>query len=306
VGGCLAQTGLKRRTGLGTATLLVAVNAPDVDIVAAFLGHNLGWRRGWTHGVLGIALWPFLIAGLALLWSRWRAPARPVSARALLALAAIGVMTHPVLDYLNTYGMRWLMPFRDRWYYGDTLFIVDPWLWAFLVIGIVAARRRERRGAPHPARPARIGLGLAAGYVGLMALSTVAARAAVRRQVGERARVMVAPLPVTPLVKDVVVDAGPSYRRGRYRFGESPGLELTGDIPKNDDSETTRTVSATPAGRAFLHWSRLPAFRRLGGGDSMVVRAYDLRYTDGRAPSWASVDVPVGRERTSGTNEPRR
>jgi inner membrane protein len=43
------------------------------------------------------------------------------------------VLTHPALDWLNNYGMRWLMPFDGRWFYGDALFIVDPWVW--LVLG---------------------------------------------------------------------------------------------------------------------------------------------------------------------------
>jgi inner membrane protein len=29
--------------------------------------------------------------------------------------------------------MRWLMPFNGRWFYGDSLFIIDPWIW--LVLG---------------------------------------------------------------------------------------------------------------------------------------------------------------------------
>jgi inner membrane protein len=32
--------------------------------------------------------------------------------------------------------MRWLSPFSDRWTYGDTLFIVDPWLWLLLGGGL--------------------------------------------------------------------------------------------------------------------------------------------------------------------------
>ena len=58
-----------------------------------------------------------------------RAPAR---AGPLLALAALAVLTHPTLDWLNNYGMRWLMPFDGRWSYGDALFIVDPWVWLAL------------------------------------------------------------------------------------------------------------------------------------------------------------------------------
>ena len=68
-----------------------------------------------------------------------RAPAR---AGPLLGLAALAVITHPMLDWLNNYGMRWLMPFDGRWSYGDALFIVDPWVW--LALGGVLFLRYSR------------------------------------------------------------------------------------------------------------------------------------------------------------------
>ena len=33
------------------------------------------------------------------------------------------------MDVLNSYGVRLLMPFSGRWFYGDALYIVDPWLY---------------------------------------------------------------------------------------------------------------------------------------------------------------------------------
>ena len=37
------------------------------------------------------------------------------------------------------------MPFSSRWFYGDTLFIIDVWLWLILGLGIYAARRRAEK-----------------------------------------------------------------------------------------------------------------------------------------------------------------
>src|SRR5690606_12985534 len=50
----------------------------------------------------------------------------------LLGVTTLAVLTHPTLDWLNNYGMRWLMPFDGRWFYGDALFIIDPWVWLAL------------------------------------------------------------------------------------------------------------------------------------------------------------------------------
>ncbi len=68
------------------------------------------------------------------------------------------------------------MPFSRRWFYGDVLFIVDPWIWLFLGAGWWASRHRWARDTPRAGRPARWGLLVAAGYVLLMGVSGVAAR----------------------------------------------------------------------------------------------------------------------------------
>jgi inner membrane protein len=138
-GATLAAAGLKRATPLAAAALVIGANAPDVDVVAAFASDNLqlAVRRGWTHGVLALALWPFVLTALLLWWDRAvrlrRDPAAaPARAEPLLALSALAVVSHPTLDWLNNYGLRWLMPFDGRWFYGDALFIIDPWIYLTL------------------------------------------------------------------------------------------------------------------------------------------------------------------------------
>ncbi len=130
VGAALAKSGLEKRSGFAAAALILGANLPDIDGLTYFVGSDLGlyFRRGWTHGLPAIAIWPFLLAGSLSLLGRGRARFRPLYWLSLLAVA-----THPVLDWLNNYGMRWLMPFDDRWFYGDAVFIVDPWIW--LVLG---------------------------------------------------------------------------------------------------------------------------------------------------------------------------
>lgn len=153
-GAALSRAGLDRTTPLATATLVVAANAPDVDVLAYARGEYfaLAFRRGITHGLPAMAVLPALVAGAVLAWDRWvrrrRSPgaaaARP---GAVLALSYLGALTHPVLDWMNTYGMRWWLPFDGTWTYGDALFIIDPWLW--LLFGGAAAL-----GGPHGRRRA--------------------------------------------------------------------------------------------------------------------------------------------------------
>jgi inner membrane protein len=135
-GAALAAAGLRRATPLATAALLIGANAPDIDGLSYFAGgfEAMAFRRGWTHGVLALALWPFALTGLLLMWDRWsrrrrHLDAAPARAGPLLALSALAVITHPTLDWVNNYGLRWLMPFDGRWFYGDALFVIDPWVW---------------------------------------------------------------------------------------------------------------------------------------------------------------------------------
>jgi inner membrane protein len=154
VGAALAEAGPRDRFALATPTLILAANVPDVDVISYLIGDEfaaLAWRRGITHGIPALLLWPFVVAALMLAWDglvrRRRHPdAAPVRPGPLLALAALGAITHPALDWLNTYGMRWWLPFDGTWSYGDSVFIIDPWLWLGLGGVVFLARSRSWKG----------------------------------------------------------------------------------------------------------------------------------------------------------------
>lgn len=125
----------------------MAANAPDVDVLSYVGGtyFALAFRRGITHGIPAQVVLPFIVAGAMLAWDRWvrrkrRPEAAPTVPRELLLLAFVGVLTHPVLDWMNVYGMRWGLPFSGTWSYGDALFIIDPWLWLLLGSAAILAR----------------------------------------------------------------------------------------------------------------------------------------------------------------------
>ena len=146
VGAAFGEAGLKRRTRFGSATLMIAANLPDLDVlVFATDVPSVAFRRGWTHGTVAQLLLPIALTAIMVALGRAR-PARydatPVRVGALLLLSYVGVLSHVGLDLLNTYGIRLLMPFDGRWFYGDAVFIIDPWLWLALGVGLWYARRR--------------------------------------------------------------------------------------------------------------------------------------------------------------------
>jgi inner membrane protein len=152
VGLAISKAGAERATPLATATLVLAANAPDID-VASYVGgpyFALAFRRGITHGWPALVVLPLLVVVVVLAWDRSvrrrRDPdCEPARAGPLLALSAIGVLTHPTLDWMNTYGMRWGLPFDGAWSYGDALFIIDPWIWLTLGGSIFLASRPSGR-----------------------------------------------------------------------------------------------------------------------------------------------------------------
>ena len=69
--------------------------------------------------------------------------------------------------------MRLLAPLDWRWFYGDSVFIADVWLWVILGLGVWLARRQRR---PVVAGAA---LAFASAYVAAMLVSAQAARTVV-------------------------------------------------------------------------------------------------------------------------------
>lgn len=294
VGAALGKAGLERRTPLAIPALLIGANLPDMDVGAYALGETfaLSFRRGWTHGVLAMVVLPLVLTGGLLAWDRFVRRARdPAGARAsgaaLLFVSFVAVLSHPLLDLLNVYGIRLLMPFSARWFYGDALFIVDPWFWAVLAVGIVAARRGGRPG------PARAALAVLVAYVAVMAASGAVARTlAVRSAPFARAgieRALAAPVPVTPFRRWIVLDEGDRYRVGEFDWLGSPRVRY-GDLielPRGADQPAVARIAGDRAAREFLSWARFPFYRVRDAGSGVAVEIIDARYA-------VEADVPFG------------
>jgi inner membrane protein len=302
VGLAMAEAGLKHRTRYATAALVIGANFPDIDVVAVPLGHSIAWRRGHTHGVLALVVLPFVLAGLILAWDRWRRRGgrdigRMPDPRQLVLLSGLAILTHPTLDFMNTYGVRWLMPFADRWYYGDALFIIDVWLWMALVVGVVWSRRLARRGRQHAARPARVALLASAAYIVVMIVAAAFTRARVERTLPERLgaspnRVMVAPVAVNPFRRDVVFQLGMQY--GFASTTALPGARLVVDdasIPIGGDDPDAARARLDPRVPPFLHWARFPFYVVARSAAGTRVDIVDARYGRDPGTTWASVRV---------------
>jgi inner membrane protein len=139
VGLAAAKAGLGRQSPYATLVCVAAANLPDIDIVARVRGpaFYLQHHRGITHSIVGTlalaVVLPLLVFAGERLWARLRGREPRARLKGLLVCSLLLSASHPLLDWTNSYGIRPLLPWDGRWFYGDLLFIVDPWVW--LVLG---------------------------------------------------------------------------------------------------------------------------------------------------------------------------
>jgi inner membrane protein len=140
-----AKAGLERTTPLATTALVISSNLPDVDVLGRVNGGTvsyLEYHRGFTHGFVGLAVLAAALTLVLMFIDRrvrlrrdlFRRPLRPMR---IFVLAYLGGLGHSFMDFTNVYGVRPLLPFSNRWFYGDLAFVVDPWIWLILGSAVV-------------------------------------------------------------------------------------------------------------------------------------------------------------------------
>lgn len=280
VGAACGEAGLKGRTRWGNPVLMIAANLPDLDVLAyATDTPAVALRRGMTHGALAQALLPVVFTAIVLILDRWRPPVgggQRARAMPLLLLSYVGVLSHVGLDWLNNYGIRLLMPFSSQWFYGDAVFIVDPWLWLMFGSGIFLARRRSWRWA------ASMSLVVATAYIFGMIWSARVARERVldtwTRERGVRPQaLMVGPSFANPFHRTIILDAGDHYRTGSFDWPRTVKLDDR-RVPKNDDHPAAVAAQDDRRVRAVLVWARFPYYHLTPADGGTQVALRDMRF----------------------------
>ena len=213
----LARTPLGR-AGRGTTTALVlASNAPDIDVMSLARGgaSYMHWHRGPTHGPLGIVALGFVSAAIAWAWDArpTNTPARAPGGRdpgfaMLWIVAMVGVALHIAMDLPTSYGTRFLSPFDWHWYAFDWLPIIDIYLLIALATGLFVGRQ----SAAARRRNASLALVLVAANYGLRAASHHEAIALAPRVFGPTLPPRCADAPAASAVLDRWPRANPEPR----------------------------------------------------------------------------------------------
>jgi inner membrane protein len=289
-GAVLGRAGFNRKTALATATMTLAAEAPDLDVLWGFKGPVVGFahHRGFTHSFAGLILVSAVVTGFMYLVWRLRGrktnlPNLPPRWGLLFFFAYIAGLSHILLDYTNNYGVRPFWPFWEKWYSWDIVFIVEPALYVILVAGLVLPAIFSRHESmPRGRRFAIVALVCVAGlYAARDHEHRKAVHALLRQRFNSAAPVRVSAYPYywylfrwygVAETKNFFASSDLDSRSGEMNRGE---LEF---IPKPPETAVTLAAKRSYLGRVYLDWAQYPLVTQTSTVDGWTVLFRDLRY----------------------------
>ena len=303
VAAVMGRMGLKRMSPRAMPAMIIAANLPDIDsFVAGAIGcEPIAEHRGFTHGPLGIVLMALLAVAIMLGWERLR-PGKegPIKLGGLFIAAYLAALSHPLLDLMNTYGTRVLDPFSNRWFYADTLFIMDPWIWIALILGLELSWRAERRGRDWrwPAAWAFTAMLLYIGLNGAISARAVALTRPLVERVAEPRMIVAGEVPLTFWKRKMIWRGDAIGGSGTYNplDGLNAARLDPRIVPLNmDDPRLADAAKRNKHVRAFLYWSRMPLVHIEDGHAYLT----DQRFFEAGRPSSSNFLIRLDKSRLS-------
>jgi inner membrane protein len=312
-GAALGRAGLNRKTALATVTLTLAAEAADLDVLSRFGGpaFGLNHHRGFTHSFLGVPLVAAAVVGFVyLLWRlrgrRTRNPNLPPRWGLLFAFACLAGLSHILLDYTTSYGVRPFWPVSERWYSWDIVFIIEPVLLVVLTLGLILPAlfslineeigARNKHAAPKGRLAATMALLAVFAYWGLCDFEhrrAVAALQSRNYQEADALRASAFPYMTNPFRWYGVVETPAFFATmdvDSQNFNStSPEVDPEAQMQilyKPEETPVTLAAKKTYLGRVYLSWAEYPLTETEdlahdpteNNRAAYVVRFRDLRY----------------------------
>jgi len=333
----MGRAGLNRKTALATATLTLAAEAADLDVISRFWGSAfaLNHHRGFTHSFLGVPLVAAVV--VVFMYGVWRlrgrktrdpnlhpsgpkagppgTPRLPPRWGLLFAYACLAGLSHILLDYTTSYGIRPFWPFSERWISWDIVFIVEPVLLVILILGLTVPALfsliNQEIGVRHKGPPGRLAATIALvgvfaywglrGYEHQRAVSALNART--YRGV-DAIRVSAYPYPVNPFRWYGIAET-PAFFAMMNVDSLAPEVDPEGAMQiryKPEETPITLAAKRTYLGRVYLSWAQYPITETeelasdpaQSNRAAYLVRFRDLRYMyPGQSPRRAPLGARV-------------
>jgi membrane-bound metal-dependent hydrolase YbcI (DUF457 family) len=251
---------MDRWTRNATWTAVIATNLPDIDSVTQFAGTAsfIDFHRGITHTIIGIPVLALILAA-AMHWVSGRGRGGRGEFRKHFLIALLVMATHPILDWANTYGIRPFLPFSGRWFYGDTLFVIDLYLDAILFVGVVLSTSLVRKRVPIAIATILVAL----GYVGLLMGLRIEAKNQFQSTIAGQSGVIrssVGPEFMNPFVWIGYIDTSTDISSWRIDVRRGTVLEQA-RLAKTPDSEITHAADSAYSAEVFHGFARFPVTR---------------------------------------------
>lgn len=312
----LSRIGLKRWTPLATPILLLAANAPDIDIVTT-AGGSISYLHYHRHLTHSLAAMPLMALGtVALVWLFGRK--QKIRWMGAFFAALIAVASHLLLDLTNVYGIRLFLPFSARWLRLDLTHIFDLWIWGVFLLCIAAPFLGRLVGseiASHNTQQPLHGRGFA--WVALLFLLLYNCGRGVlhTRAVTElESRIYEGTTPVRSLA--VPGPANPWSWKGVVETSDSYAVDTVDLLGEFDPTHATvyhkptpdpaiEAAERLPAFQEFLRFAQFPLWRVLPSSEmenGKTVEVIDLRFGTPSAPAFiasATLDANLRPVRSS-------
>ena len=316
----MGRAGLNRKTALATATLTLAAEAADLDILGQFRGPVFGFahHRGFTHSFLGIPIVAAAVVGFMYLI--WRVRGRKTNVAnlpprwgVLFIYACLAGLSHILLDFTNNYGVRPFWPFFEKWYSWDIVYIVEPIMLLFLVGGLalpslfalineeIGARSKGFKGRTS-AIIALIGVLCVWGIRDFEHRRAVAALRARTYQDADAIRVSAFPYWLNPFRWSGVVETR-NFFAVMWVDSLAPDVDPENRMEihyKPEETPVTLAAKRSYLGRVYLDWAQYPITEteQLSSPEQgYTVRFHDLRYQyPGRSSAVLSAGVILDRD----------
>jgi membrane-bound metal-dependent hydrolase YbcI (DUF457 family) len=259
-GALIGYAGFRQRGGRAALwTAIAASEFPDADIVLALISGEtyLQWHRGPTHSMLMLPLWSALVA-----WVFWMLAGRK-NFRLLWAASAAGMASHLFLDWITSYGTMLLSPLNDARFALSWVFIVDPYVWAMLLVALIAAIRTQHT------RIARSALGALLAYFLFCGIAHFHATYVARIRSLEM-RVAAYPQPLNPFRWTIVSEAGDTIHWRAAGHNDT--------FTQFRDDKLLPQAEATDVVKLFRWFAEFPVVEKREEGERTILRYRDLRF----------------------------
>ena len=294
--------------------LLIAGVAPDLDLLSSVFGAAtyLRFHQSLLHSFFGAAMLICVLAAAFVLLDRRHLrrlhmkDVPPLGFAPALAVCALGVAFHLLLDATTAIGLQPLWPFRVHWIALDWVPRFEIWIVLLLaaallipeLINMVSEEIGEHHKAPRGIAAGAIGLAMLFLYIGARGiLHNRATTLLDSREYQGFAPLAVGAFPTTsPLTWRGVVSTERAIDELDVPFMPGEVFDPDRAVPHNkpDESPALELASSASTARAFLAFARFPLASVDATDVGARVRFRDLRFEyNDKSPDNLAVEIVV-------------